>query len=394
MTLMFIVQPISSFGDLICDELISEEAGRRQWQTLEFAVAWVNYSGARTIEKAAQRFLAEGGRIHAIVGLDFGSTTYEGLGNLLDLEGGGADLTTHVFCDENPACTFHPKVFLFSNAKRACLFVGSNNMTGGGLGTNVEAALRIEGVVDDETIRAARQTLVAWRDDRSDSRTRRLTRELLEQLRDRRYVLTELELRKRRKSASTSRSSHGEPLFGRSRTRPSRLRREPSGKGSRGRRASGSSLGNVLLMRVRPRRDGTQFQISMTVHKSFMNSTTAVVSAADGSSRGVGHDHVTRNGKRVPNIARFEAPELERMSNPVARFQWVDADESRRKAGRVLQYEIFDADIVGEGARIFRTLKSGIGTPPMTNLAHLSLERTVLSKSDRTRAQWYRLDSA
>jgi hypothetical protein len=132
----------------------------------------------------------------------------------------------------------------------------------------------------------------------------------------------------------------------------------------------------------------------MTVHKAFMKSTVEVVSAADGSRKRVGYDYVTRNGKRAPNLARFEAPELERMSNPVARFQWVDADESGRAAGRVLQYEVFDADIAGEGARIYRKLKAGIATPPMTNLAQLSRDRTVLSKSDPARAQWYRLDLA
>ena len=392
MTLVFIVQPISRFDDLICEELASEKARKRKWRAFEFAVAWINYSGAARIEKSAREFLAKGGRIHATVGLDFGSTTYEALSSLLDLEKGGADITTHVFCDENPACTFHPKVFVFSNAKHARLFVGSNNATGGGLETNVEATLRVAGALNDKTIHAARQTLAAWRDDGSDSRTRRLTRELLEQLRDRRYVLTEVEVRRRRKSASASRSSQDEPLFGRSRTRPTRPSGGTSGKGSFGGRATGTGLENVLLMRVRPRRDGTQFQISMTVHKAFMRGTQVVVSAADGSRRGVGYDHVTRNSKRVPNIARFEAPELERMSNPVARFQWVNADESGRKAARVLQYEIFDADSGDAGARILRKLKSGIATPPATNLAELSRAKTVLSKSNRARAQWYRLD--
>lgn len=134
--LMFIVQPTSSFGDVIGEELRSEEAGQRQWQTFEFAVAWVNRPGAERIKEPMRAFLAAGGCIRATVGLDFGSTSYEGLGSLLDLEGEGTDITTHVFCDENPACTFHPKVFLFSNAERARLFVGSNNMTGAGLDTN------------------------------------------------------------------------------------------------------------------------------------------------------------------------------------------------------------------------------------------------------------------
>ena len=75
MALMFIVQPTSNFGDLICEELISEEAGQLQWHTFEFAVAWLNYSGAESIRGSVREFLANGGCMHATVGLDFGSTT-------------------------------------------------------------------------------------------------------------------------------------------------------------------------------------------------------------------------------------------------------------------------------------------------------------------------------
>jgi hypothetical protein len=392
---MFIVQPNSSFGDLIREELDCENSGQRQWQIFEFAVAWVNRLGAERIKDSAQNFLADGGCIRATVGLDFGSTSYEGLGSLLDLEGEGDDITTHVFCDENPACTFHPKVFLFSNEERARLFVGSNNMTGAGLDANVEAALGVAGALDDETIREARQTLAAWRDEGNESRTRRLTRELLEKLRDQRYVLTEEEIRNRRNSERASRSTPGEPLFGRSTTRAGARGRGTGGRRFGGGLPSAPGVGEVLLMRVRPRRDGTQLQVSMTVLRApFMNGAEEVVSAANGSRRGIGYDHVTRNGIRAPNLARFEAPELEGMTNPVARFQWVNAGNSGREADRVLQYEIFDADTGGEGARIFRKLEQGIATPPVTNLEQLSREGTVLSKSDRVSAQWYRLDSA
>src|SRR4051794_29945645 len=243
---MFIVQPTSKFGDLIGEELLSEKAGQRQWRNFEFAVAWVNHSGAERIKGWAREFLAVGRCIRATVGLDFGSTSYEGLGSLLGLEGKGADITTHVFCDENPACTFHPKVFLFGNAERARLFVGSNNMTGAGLDTNVEIALGFSGALEDETIRGARQTLAEWRDDANESRTRRLTRELLEQLRERRYVLTEQEIRSRRNSEGGSRPPTVEPLFGRSSSRPRRPGSGAAGRVGRVGRTTGSGLGEVL----------------------------------------------------------------------------------------------------------------------------------------------------
>gem|GEM_PF-1240935 len=387
---MFIVQPISNFGCLICNELDSEENGRLQWQTFEFAVAWLNLPGAERFKDSAKGFLTRGGRIRATVGLDFSSTSFEGLSCLLALERESADITTHVFFDENRACTFHPKVFIFCNTVRARLFVGSNNMTGAGLETNVEAALSVTGAYDNETICVARQTLEMWRDEKNEARTRRLTPDFLGELLERGYVRTEEEIRARRKSDTGSRPSQGEPLFGRSTTRPARAAIGTGGGGSVGEHTNSSGLVEVLLMRVRPRRDGKQLQISMLVHKApFVNSAETVVSAGDGSRREVGYNEA----RGIRNTARFEAPEMEGMTNPVARFQWVDRSDSGTGADRVLQFELFDADKSSEGSKIYNKLNDGIGTPPVTNLERLSHEATVLSKSDRMIAQWYRLDS-
>lgn len=386
---MFIVQPETNFGDLICEELISEEDGLRRWDTFAVAVAWINYAGAERIRVPARNFLARGGSIHATVGLDFGNTTYEGLASLLDLEDGLSDIATHVFCDESPACTFHPKIFLFSNALRARLFVGSNNMTGAGLRTNVEAALEFSSEANDNTILTAGQALRAWQND-PHNRSKRLTRELLDQLWEQKYVLTEEEIRDRRRSEVRSRSSRRQPLFGRGPASPQSRGRGTRRPGVREPRVSQSALGEVLLMRVRPRRNGKQVQISMKVlEAAFMRGAEEVVSI-DGSRREIGYNRA----RGIPNTARFEAPEMMGMTNPVARFQWVYGEgPGQPQAAKVLQYEILDADVSEEGARIHRILEDGIATPPITKMAALSQEQTVLSKSDRASAQWYRLES-
>jgi hypothetical protein len=384
---VFIVQPISNFGSWLCKELDSDEAGQRQWQAFEFAVAWVNRFGAGKIKHPAKGFLAKGGCIRATVGLDFSSTSYEGLVSLLDLEVGAADMTTHVFFDENPACTFHPKVFLFSNAKQARLFVGSNNMTWAGLGTNVEAALGVKGVLGDEPILAARNTLAAWRDEASDSRIRRLTREFLEQLREHNYVRTEEQIRLARiKSRLESGSRGRKPLFGRTSTPIGNMTRGAGGGGGRASHAASSSSGEVLLMKVRPRRNGKQLQISMSVLEAFMKGAGAVF-ATDGTRRVIGYNEA----RGVRNTARFEAPEMEAMKIPVARFQWVDGGNHGEATGKVLQFELFDADSGGEGTRILEALEDGIATPPVVDPEQLSQGGTVLSKSNREIAQWYRL---
>jgi hypothetical protein len=161
------------------------------------------------------------------------------------------------------------------------------------------------------------------------------------------------------------------------------------GRGLGGGHTTSSGSEEVLLMRVRPRRNGNQVQISKRVlNGSFMNGATEVV-LTDGSRRQIG-SNTARGGR---NTERFEAPGLGAMTNPVARLRWTDAGDSRSGTGPILRFELFDAASGGEGARIFRKLEDGIAEHPMTNLNQLSRERTVLSKRDRDSAQWYRLDS-
>ncbi len=386
---MFIIQPADGFGHRFCEELRSVQAGHRHWHTAECAVAWVNYSGLRKVFDSLRDFLSKGGRVRVTVGLDFGRTTFEGLQLLLELER-DADMSTHVFFDENPACTFHPKVFFFRNENEACLIVGSNNMTGAGLETNIEAALRIVGPLDDEALRGAREALEVWRDDAGDLRIRRLTPELLVQLRERRYVLTEEDVRSRRRADEGLKESSELPLFGRSSMRPLRPGHRAGGLNGAVGRTTGSSLGEVLLMRVRPRRNGNQLQISMKIlEASFMHGVQEVVSGG-GTTRPIGYNMA----RGVRNTARFEAPELRGIQNPVARFQWVVIGVAGLAPKRVLQYEIFDASVDAQGRAILKKLRDGISTPPLLKLEDLSQEETVLSISNTNNAQWYRLDSA
>lgn len=147
----------------------------------------------------------------------------------------------------------------------------------------------------------------------------------------------------------------------------------------------------VLLMRVRPRRSGTQVQISLVVHgHEFMNKATQVVSAHDGSVRPIGFDRVKRKGGRVKNLARFEAPELKGKVHPVARFSW--REHPKDSGEMALHYEIFDAETDSVGQQILAVLESGIGTKANTNLRRLGRSETVLSKGNRQTAQWYRLN--
>lgn len=407
---MLLFQPASCFGDCVCEELELAAAGNRNWNSFEFAVAWINQSGASHVEAQLKQFLGSGGRVRAVVGLDFASTSAEGLGLLLSLEVEGSDIETYVFHDENRACTFHPKVYLFTGANEALLYVGSNNMTGGGLASNIEASMGFWGALDDGAMRMASSTLEAWRQDPL-SRSRRLTPELLEELQAYGYVRTEEEIRSSRSVASAKSSPKEAKLFGRSKSAKlataKKILRKKSGGSPKVlpketlepkknlKQKKGSE--EVLLMRIKPRRNGGQVQISMDIlDASFMHGAKEVV-LVDGTRRKIGYNLVTAvvNGKEVKkkNTARFEAPEMKKMKNPVALFRRapVKSGESPESDAALL-FEVFDAAVGAEGRKILRKLEEGISTPPNTALRKLSRLETVLSKPDRDSAQWYRLD--
>jgi hypothetical protein len=384
---VFIVQPTICFGDVIAKQLAGAEAGQPRWHALEFAVAWVRASGLDRVLESARAFLEAGGCIRATVGLDFGGTSHEGLAKLLDLEATGADIATYVFFDRS-GYTFHPKIYLFSDTSRARLYVGSNNMTGGGLENNVEAALEVSGGLEDETIRVARTTLASWRDPIAEPRCKRLTAELLGKLLDSSLVRTEEQIRRQRRSESTVRSSDAAAIFSTGTTGTRTSVGVAGVRGEMSRYGSASDSVEVLLMRVRKRRNGNQIQISKCVlNGPFMDEATEVA-LTDGSRRRIGSN--TARGNK--NTERFEAPGLRVMTNPVARFRWVNAGSASGGIGKYLLLELFDADQGGEGAEILRKLKQGIGTPPLRNLKQLSRDETALSASSPENAQWYRLD--
>ncbi|HCG6086269.1 phospholipase D-like domain-containing protein [Vibrio antiquarius] len=384
---MIHAQPVVEFGEKLNEELRKMEDGQLKWKELDFAVAWVNQRGVQKIGDAIEHFASKGGKINAVVGLDFNHTSKEGLIRLLEIEEKFKGVTTNVFYDENPACTFHPKVFLFKNTTQAQLYVGSNNMTGAGLSTNIEMSLGFTGNVNDKTIEEVSSILLSWRDESIESRTRRLSYDFLEELCERGYVKTEAAIQKIRQFNKPSPTKEQKPLFGRSKNSTKKEQTSLSLK-----KATNKKIVNTnresLLMKVKPRRNGRQIQISMKIYEGpFMNGTPSVISSTTGESREIGFNYTTnKSGKRKRNTARFEAPEIEGMDNPVVRFRWVEGPKNH------LQYEAYDANANNNGKDILNKLSVGITIPPITKLERIHEGITVLSKGDRESAQWYRLD--
>jgi len=104
----------------------------QRFDTFYLVVAYVRSSGVAHLQSSLERFRASGGRVKAVVGVDQ-NTSVQGLRLLLPL----CD-EVFVFHNRNAESTFHPKIYAFERKDRAVVFVGSSNLTGGGLYTNYE----------------------------------------------------------------------------------------------------------------------------------------------------------------------------------------------------------------------------------------------------------------
>ncbi len=331
------------FGSALIEALESGD-----WTSFTAAVAWVRRSGTRHLLPSFRKFLEGGAIARLTVGVDIENSSREGLEDLLSL-GEVGDCKTLVFHNESPTVTFHPKVYLFSNARRARLIVGSNNRTEAGSFTNTEVALQIDAKLRDQVIVDAMMALNSW-SDTSEALVRELSVELMMNLIDGGYIVSEAALRARRRESSATRlRAPRSPLFG-SRTVSAPLARVagivagPAGaaasRGAAGRRvASGTPsvpaidllrvrghphplrITNVLLMRVRAARGGKQIQIPVQLKdSSFLNTVTSLVSARDGAHRPISATYPERGGKG-PNTYKVEMPELVDMAEPVVRIE-------------------------------------------------------------------------
>lgn len=134
MKIRFVPQPLANqlnMGDYIQAATDPSNA----YEEIRMAVAWGKRSGLGRIAPRLRSFLALPNRsVQAIVGVSEGGASSQGLELLLDL-------TDKAYVFHDAGRTFHPKVFLATGPTSASLFVGSNNMTAGGLAWNYEAAL-------------------------------------------------------------------------------------------------------------------------------------------------------------------------------------------------------------------------------------------------------------
>jgi HKD family nuclease len=186
-----VLQPSNAeMGEIIKDLLSSQNpVYDKVWLVSAFA-------NAQAIQRIAPNILeakARGANINIVVGFDVRSTSAEALKRINSL--GVNSILVH---NARGGHTFHPKIYLFeATGKRAEIFVGSNNLTDGGLYTNYEVSTRtvFEFSSDDEEYAQFFTSLDTYLNP-TGSTSQFLTSELIEVLVKRGDVPTEKEIRK------------------------------------------------------------------------------------------------------------------------------------------------------------------------------------------------------
>lgn len=132
----------------VADE-INTRLGNGRYRTFRFAVAFARWSGLHLIDAELRAFASRPrNRMDGFVGIDLGGTTIEALTYLSELP----NARVRVVRSGMSHVVFHPKVYAFDGPKGWAVVVGSSNLTTGGLYSNIESYLVVEGTAEDHPI--------------------------------------------------------------------------------------------------------------------------------------------------------------------------------------------------------------------------------------------------
>ena len=194
-------QPESQLGNEFTELLAAD----RSYTRIIFVSA---FNALRTILRLREKMLSaveSGASVRLILGIDLGGTSREVLEELLRW-----NCEVFVYHNPIPRATFHPKIYLFERESDSTLFLGSNNLTDGGLYTNYEACTRYIFEFPDDTNEYERllQPIMSFLEP-SGPTVCRLDAQLIETLSARGVLPTENDARRSR------RDRVGQPAAGR-----------------------------------------------------------------------------------------------------------------------------------------------------------------------------------
>lgn len=164
--------------------------GVPQFDNFYIMVAYARKSGVSQIQESLRQFRRHGGKAKAIVGIDDGHTSKEGLELLIK----NMD-EIYVYHNTKPYQTFHPKLYVFEKKnKKAVVLVGSSNLTQGGLFSNYEISAEIElDLTRNDHVKQFNEILKLF-DQYSNVKSpccRKLDAPLLNELEQRKYIESE-----------------------------------------------------------------------------------------------------------------------------------------------------------------------------------------------------------
>lgn len=218
MQIELLVQPFARYRRLY--DWVVGSLGAPDKTEFTAVTAWTNYRGLIRLVPALRAFRARGGAARLLVGIDEGGATRQGL------ELAAVEFDDAAIFHSNDTRTFHPKLYIANGATEAEVFVGSNNLTPGGLFHNYEAATVLKFDLSNRADAASfSQFARAYDDLRGDANaTRRMGPILQALVGDARYRVQDETERRRGAAVLSSPDADSEeplvaPLFGRTTSR-------------------------------------------------------------------------------------------------------------------------------------------------------------------------------
>jgi hypothetical protein len=132
----------------VADELNIRFRDRR-FRSFRCAVAFARWSGLHLIDGPLRAFASrDRNRIDCLIGIDLGGTTIEALTYLSELP----NSRVRVVRSGMTYVVFHPKVFAFEGPRNWSAIVGSSNLSTGGLFSNIESYIILDGDMSDRKV--------------------------------------------------------------------------------------------------------------------------------------------------------------------------------------------------------------------------------------------------
>lgn len=135
MDVRFLTQP---YYAQLGKELVTTLDSQLQPTSITIVSAFVARQALRRFKRLIHDLSVAGAHIRFVIGVDMGGTSREVLQELI-----GWPAEVFVYKNRRSHVTFHPKIYLVETSERADLFIGSNNLTDGGLYTNYESTVHI-----------------------------------------------------------------------------------------------------------------------------------------------------------------------------------------------------------------------------------------------------------